>query len=322
MQIREAGTDELETVVAVCAEALGWVEDDPNQAWFVWKHQRNPFGPSPVWVAVDDGRIVAVRTFLRWRFRRDDDMVDAVRAVDTATARSHRRRGLFSQLTLHGLEQLSAEGVAFVFNTPNDQSRPGYLAMGWRELGPAPISVRPTGLVSLTRTLRARTAADKWSLPCEVGTPVVDALSSDAEAVTSLLVADAPSGIWHTDRSVDYLAWRYGFDRLHYRAFTVGPLDEGLVVFRLRTRGPATECVVSELLMPEPDRRRCGRRLFGRLRRALDVDHFVLAESSAPGLGWIPAGRLGPVVTVRDAADRAPTTIAEVSLSVGDLELF
>ena len=30
-----------------------------------------------------------------------------------------------------------------MFNTPNDQSRPGYLKMGWQVVGRVPIGVRP-----------------------------------------------------------------------------------------------------------------------------------------------------------------------------------
>lgn len=321
MQVRAAEDDELDAVVAVCAEALGWGEGDPNEEWFRWKHRRNPFGPSPVWVAVDDDSIVAVRTFMRWRFRRGDETVDAVRAVDTATLPSHQRQGLFSRLTLHGLGELERQGVAFVFNTPNDQSLPGYLSMGWRELGPAPISVRPAGLVALTRTLRARTPAEKWSLPCDVGDSLLDVLAAEADAVSALASSRDPD-VWQTDRSVDYLRWRYGFEPLRYRVFTDGAVSDGLIVFRLRSRGPATECVVAEVLLPDADARRRARRLLGRLARAVRADHLVIAEASAPGLGWIPAGRLGPIVTVRDVAGEAPASIADLSLAVGDLELF
>ena len=44
-------------------------------------------------------------------------------------------RGVFRALTMHALDELHARGVSFVFNTPNDQSRPGYMNMGWRPVG-------------------------------------------------------------------------------------------------------------------------------------------------------------------------------------------
>ena len=71
-------------------------------------------------------------------------MLRAVRAVDTATDPDYQGRGLFTRLTLQAIDELRAEGVDFVFNTPNDQSRPGYLKMGWQVVGTLPTHVRPT----------------------------------------------------------------------------------------------------------------------------------------------------------------------------------
>ena len=73
--------------IGLAGEALGWDPTRPNEAFFRWKHLDNSFGASPMWVAELDGRLVGVRTFLRWRFRRPDGTTfAAVRAVDTAFA--------------------------------------------------------------------------------------------------------------------------------------------------------------------------------------------------------------------------------------------
>src|SRR5690606_32239213 len=106
------------------------------------KHRRNPFGASPMWVAETDEGLAAVRAMMRWELAGPDGRVlRAVRAVDTATHADHRGRGLFRRLTLGAVESLTAEGVDLVFNTPNDQSRPGYLTMGWEVLGRVPLAV-------------------------------------------------------------------------------------------------------------------------------------------------------------------------------------
>src|SRR5437870_11646883 len=72
---------------------------------FEWKHLRSAFGRSIALVAEAEGRIVGLRTFMRWRFAAAGipDEVDAVRAVDTATSPDVRRRGVFSALTKAGL---------------------------------------------------------------------------------------------------------------------------------------------------------------------------------------------------------------------------
>ncbi len=91
-------------------------------------------------MTVEQGQVIGFRMLLLWRFRRGDEAVTAVRAVDTATHPDHQGRGIFRALTTVAVDELRDEGVGFVFNTPNDQSRPGYLKMGWVDIGRPPLS--------------------------------------------------------------------------------------------------------------------------------------------------------------------------------------
>src|SRR6185503_17396733 len=117
-------------VLDLLAESLGWERNASFAEFFDWKHAQNPFGASPAWVAVEHEKVVGFRTFLRWQFEHPDGRIrHAVRAVDTATSPAHQGRGIFRQLTITAIEELTTEGVDFVFNTPNDNSRPGYLRM-------------------------------------------------------------------------------------------------------------------------------------------------------------------------------------------------
>ena len=103
-----------------------------------------------MWVACDDDRVVALRVLLRWEFTRGGETLRAVRAVDTATDPNYQGRGLFRTLTMHGLDQMREEGVDFLFNTPNSQSLPGYLKMGWQVVGKVPAAFRVRTPLSLT----------------------------------------------------------------------------------------------------------------------------------------------------------------------------
>jgi GNAT superfamily N-acetyltransferase len=124
--------------------SLGWKADDPNEAFFAWKHDENPFGQSPAWVAEDDtGTLVGLRTFLRWRFRRPDGTtLSAVRAVDTATHPDWQGRGIFSRLTLSALDDLRDDGRGLRVQHAQRQEPPGLpqdgLATGWQGAGVGP----------------------------------------------------------------------------------------------------------------------------------------------------------------------------------------
>ena len=139
VQVRRATDADRDAILAVCAAALGWKPQDPNAAFFSWKHDDNAFGASPMWVAADEAdRIVGVRAFMRWRFATPNGgRIEMVRAVDTATHPDAMGQGIFRRLTLGALPALADMGVDAVFNTPNDKSRPGYLKMGWQIVGRA-----------------------------------------------------------------------------------------------------------------------------------------------------------------------------------------
>jgi len=103
---------------------------DHKKESFLWKHFRNPFGRSYGLLAEDNGKIVGLRMFMRWEFICNKKTIKAIRPVDTCTDTTYRGKGLFKKLTLQGLENIKSE-YELVFNTPNENSRPGYLKMGW-----------------------------------------------------------------------------------------------------------------------------------------------------------------------------------------------
>jgi GNAT superfamily N-acetyltransferase len=322
LQIRQYCDADEPAVLELLQASLGWVPDAQYGRFFTWKHRENPFGHSPAWVAVDGGRIAGFRVFLRWEFTRGGDVVRAVRAVDTATHPDYQGRGIFSRLTLHALDELRADGVAFVFNTPNDQSRPGYLKMGWQPVARLPVLVRPRSIGSLLAVARARVPAEKWSLPTGVGLSAPEVLS-DREAVDGLLRACGSRGGLQTRRTPEFMAWRYGFAPLAYRAMLAGTrLEDGLVVFRLRRRGGAVEAAVCDILVPEM-RPTAIARLLRKVVRESRADYAVrIGGREAARAGSFPLPGQGPTLVWRAVAEPTMPGAHEWRLVLGDVELF
>lgn len=326
VDVRAATPEDDPEVLALLQASMGWVPDEQYAEFFAWKHRENAFGVSPSWVAVDDDRIIGFRTFLCWQFDHDGRTVDAVRAVDTATHPDYQGRGIFSLLTQHALDELTADGTGFVFNTPNDRSRPGYLKMGWQMVQKLPVAARPRSALALVRLARARVPADKWSADCTGGVAALDALADDA-AVEALLdsmrpAGDEPAPGLHTRRSAAYLRWRYGFPALRYRAITgPGGLADGLVVFRVRRRGAATEAALCEVLVPGDDTT-VTRQLLAEVLRSSQADHAVWLGGARPALGFLPVPGQGPTLVWREVNEHAMAPAADWHLTLGDIELF
>lgn len=311
-EIREWTDDDEPAVLDLLSATMGWPRDADQAAFFRWKHRESPFGPSPGWVAEADGRIVGLRVFMRWQFTDGMRSYRAVRAVDTATHPDHQGRGVFRALTLHALEALEAEGVDFIFNTPNSRSGPGYRKMGWEEVGRLPLAIKVRSPLVLPRLARSRVPAERESLSTDVGVPAPVVLR-EAER----LPRPEPAGALSTPRTQAFLSWRYGIERLRYRAWEPG--SGGAVVFRLRRRGRARELVVDDLLLPphsEPTR------VVSRLVKRTGADHAIRIASPGSVEGQLAPPGLGPVLMWRGLGQRDMPPLDRWRLAMGDVELF
>ncbi len=328
LELRAYRSVDRQAVIALLAASLGR-EDDPRfEALYAWKHEENSFGVSPAWVAVDGEKIVGIRVLMRWQFSDGVRDFSAVRAVDTATHPEYQGRGIFTRLTKLGLSELGGESetfgaaVDFVFNTPNDQSRPGYLKMDWQVVGRLPVSVRPSSPFAIRRMLRARVPAERWSEVSTGGASASDVLS-DAAAVTALLASTRKQDQrLQTKKSAEFLAWRYATPLLGYRAVVgSGGIEGGLAIFRVRRRGEAREAALVELIIPS-GKPNAARALARQVRKAADCDFAIALGDRVPG--FLPFPRQGPVLTWRHLTlerSQVPKS-ADLALTLGDIELF
>ena len=180
---------------------------------FRWKHLDGPFGPSPGYLAFLDGRMVGVRFFMPWEFMHNGLVVKGYRPVDTVTHPDARGMGVFKRLTLHGLDQLVEDGKPLIFNTPNGNSLPGYLKMGWVQYR-QPLVYRYRPVNFLTPTLQLTTG----NRPTEV--PLHDFQPDCIE----------------TNKSPAFVKWRYGRPGYIFSA----PREEAraLMVAEIFKKGP------------------------------------------------------------------------------------
>jgi GNAT superfamily N-acetyltransferase len=321
IEVRPATPDDRPQVLGLLRTSLGWSADPRYEQVFVWKHDSNPFGQSPAWVALKNGQIVGFRAFMRWEFEYCGDVVRAVRAVDTATHPDHQGQGIFRRLTLQALGELHDDGVAFVFNTPNERSRPGYLKMGWEVLGRVPLRIRPHSLRAAWNLAHTRVAVDRWPIEANAmpGRPALEVFA-DRQSVEDLVAAIPASSQLRTRRDARYLSWRYGLPALGYRVLQLGTdATAGLTVFRLRKRGASIQAAIAETLWP-PGTVRSARwvdRVLG--RSAVD---YTVSVPGPRGIAHIRLPHNGPQLTGRAIVSSAVPPIGKWDLTLGDIELF
>lgn len=243
VEIRAATEQDVPGILTTMRLALGetpLLQRTP-ELWH-WKHTKNPFGPSISLIAATrDGTVAGVRAFMRWELADGKGgTIRCVRPVDTATHPEFTRRGIFRTLTMTAVDIARDGGVDLVFNTPNEQSAPGYLKMGWKHVSWIGAQIRP-------RIGR--------SLPPTPGQPPrIERLLPSARPPLGIeaSVEDSPERALHTPRSGDYLRWRFTAHPHASYGWMPGDLGGGLVVRASERRG-RSELVVSDLFgVPSP----------------------------------------------------------------------
>lgn len=236
IKVRPATDQDIEPILEVLKSSLG---ETPllrrTRALYEWKHVANPFGPSIAIVAEVSGRIVGVRALMRWELAtQNGERIPCVRAVDTATHPEHQGKGIFRSLTMTAVDEAREQGIVLIFNTPNEKSAPGYLKMGWKEVGWLHPLVRPRLGSSI------RPSAGELPALCDV----IPVASQDFPFESP---HDRGYFGLRTPRTVDFQRWRFcEHPTARYGWFAEDNGNGGAAV-RCGLRAGRTELIVSEL---------------------------------------------------------------------------
>lgn len=320
MIINQPKAGDMPRMIELLRSSLGESLMPKSEAFFIWKHEQNPFGPSKILLAREEGLIIGLRAFMQWDWVSGDKKIKAVRAVDTATDPAHQGKGIFRKLTLQAVDECKAEGVSLVYNTPNPISMAGYLKMGWQQAGRMPILIGPGSI--FPRFYREEEVASML-----LRYPVDRAIGHLRDHAFH-----AGKDQWHTPLSHAYLHWRYHTcPVVKYGA--VSEAGRYGFVFRLKRLNRFYELRICEAWTESTDKqapgdaRRALRQLIGAIRPLMVTcapsPDFMQGDVKP---GWLLGPvRKGPMVTIRPLAMDNLTTFDQFSQwqpSMGTMELF
>lgn len=308
---------------------------DRDAAYWKWKHENCPFGPSIILLAEIDGRLAGVRAFMRWKFDLDGKTLEVAKPVDSVTHPDFQRRGIFSQLTLKACDLAADQGISFLFNTPNEKSRPGYLKLGWSMKGQLPIHFK------VQRPFHAASCLLKWKMrPGQVPTPEsffrseptsAKQLLSGSELGEVLANRRCSKDQLETSRTPEFLKWRYG-QHPHIQYYAEAVYESGRLVgalfYRTNFRSGIREIMIDDLIVDRSSQGSVVPQLLRQLRKVACADYWVIqiaanswmnAELRSMRFRQIPRKRIA--LTTRELHENQ--TIPEFaawSLCFGDLE--
>jgi GNAT superfamily N-acetyltransferase len=306
MTIVSSTGKETPAIIELLKNSLGESLMPKSEKFWNWKHIENPFGRSPVLLAYEGGQLAGVRAFMKWEWKNKDRVFRAVRAVDTATHPAHQGKGIFKILTQQLAQQCKDEGVDFIFNTPNQSSKPGYLKMGWRSAGKLSL-----GFVPLLNFSSAKTSFE-------------DTYKWNADLITQL--SDKTNSIQlTTNYSRAYLDWRYGRNP-NIRYYCLGDETNGgsyFLVFRLKPHRFGPELRVCDYFFSDAKALKRMKKHLAKASKEAGARFISYCATANGKLFIFPQLAIGPEVTVRPLNELGfPLDFGPWYPSLGDLEVF
>lgn len=330
MIIRSAEDSDRKQIIDLLRASLGESTIPKSEELWSWKHEQNPFGSSYVLVAEQDGELIGVRAFMKWQFQRRGKLYKVLRAVDTVTHPAHKGKGIFKKLTLQLADRCKADGYHFIFNTPNDQSLPGYLKMGWMKQARMPLKLKllhPYDIM-FRKVIGRQRSQQQLNVPYQKWTKEIFELARHHVEEENLI---------STRVTPEYLSWRYASNPLfRYNYFTDG--QSFLMIGRLKMHSFGTEFRITDFLKTVPDNQsghinRLLRESMKQFCSKQRVDFISMSDLQYKKssrflrwMGWMPALPAGPLITLRNL--NMPSDFQRLmklrywNYSLGDLELF
>lgn len=317
MVIRKSTLEDIPAIVALLKRSLGEQSSPKTIDYWNWKHVNNPFGASPVLVAEENGQLIGVRAMLQWQWQIGELNFSTLRAVDTATDPLHQGKGIFSLLTKQMIQDALESGKKFIFNTPNEKSKPGYIKMGWMEAGKLPVGLAlyfPTIFSNTTYALGESKVYDIQKL---------EVLCSKWNDTMAL------SGKVFTPKSPEYLHWRYTENPII--KYQVICTENIYMAFYIKNRKLCKELRISELLYTGKIKevKKIIKKL---LQQQVNIHKTYFVSFSPLNTPLIKqmfkfSGEYGPIFTLRSVNVSNPekefiSNLDNWNYFLGDLELF
>jgi predicted N-acetyltransferase YhbS len=312
MLIREATGQDIPEILEVLKASLGETSSKKTEAVWRYKHVDNPFGKSLVLVAIENDRIIGVRAFMRWQWQLGDQVFSAFRAVDTATHPEHQGKGIFKKLTLRAIDIVKEQGDDFIFNTPNTQSLPGYLKMGWGEVDKLKIRAEPANPLNWLN--------NKTGKSYNVNKTCVE--GQLANLISGYNTLKAGENKCFTLKSPEYLSWRYENNPL--QKYEVKADEDFYLAGYIKVHKYFKELRITEHIYSNDSGLQKINRAVKEISKKFGA-HIITSTGLSSSLGF--SGNYGPVLTMRDVnlnlnLKRELLQLNNWSYTLGDLELF
>jgi len=163
--IRQYHEGDKEQILELRATTLG---DSRNDQWWNWIYENGPDGPSSVWLAVTEQKVVGLNTRLPLRMKIGDQVYKVALSYDIMTHPDYQRQGILGELAKKGTGYAEKIGISCTYGIAMNRIMPIYkgLKMGYDhiEICELPLLVK---IISLGKVLKR-----SFGIPAFIGNPL------------------------------------------------------------------------------------------------------------------------------------------------------
>ena len=258
--------DRADVVLGLERLVYGEAAEVAEPAFYDWLYRRNPSGEALVWHAATGdprcpsaGQVVLVPL----RFRVAGTAGVAGLALNVVTHPEHRRQGVFAALAAGATEEAERRGMLFTWALPNPNSYPGFLRLGYTDVGRVPLLLCPLEPSKLDPGGGAA-----WRLAVRAGARAIRAVTRPGHRrAAAAIVEEVPpdwegwDALWRrledkypvmVVRDRAHLSWRFGeCPTRRYRLYLarIGGEPAGFIATRLATVAGMSAGLVVDLLV-------------------------------------------------------------------------
>jgi hypothetical protein len=265
-----------------------------------------------VLVALDEGKLIGIRAFLRWEFIVEGKPLKACRAVDTAVHPNYQGQGIFRKLTLSLIDEIKLEGIDFIYNSPNKESLPGYVKMGWEKWGKLPLKL----------DFHLTIGKNNHPLQPENWNKIQDLVSK--------IENNKDLGFFNqTNLKKGFLKWRYS-DCPLFPYYFLSDGENYLLFYRIKESQMGREVRITDLFVLNDFGKEVKTQLHKSLKnvqklsgaRFTSFSGLAYSKQNILNMGALPVIKVGPLITVRRLHEEINPIEKDWAWSLGDLEVF
>ena len=313
MQIREGTEADIPEIISVLKASLGESRLPKTEDVWRYKHHLNPFGPSYIILALLDQKIIGVRAFMKWEWRKRDTVFSALRAVDTGVLPEYQGKGVFRTLNSAGLELAKRRGNHFIFNTPNDKSLPANLKMGWNKIDKLKICLLPRKF-----NIWGSDKAEEYK-----GTNNISAINFE-KLLYEHEKTQSRGGKFFIPKSPEYLKWRYNHNPLQ-EYIVIESNDFYLSAYK-KNHNSFSELRIAEHIFYNSNGHNKIKNSIKCISKRLKPD-FITYSSELNLSPFQVSGKFGPILVYKNnnldfGTEKGLGSLKNWSYTLGDLELF